>query len=134
MIIILPEFCHKDVARYYAGHDDSDGGQNMSKVYDFSDINLQYLLRLRDLAQQNRQITSPLLGIPDEFVANLSEITPKEFAYLAQIKTPLLVPRPELWWWNRLFSAIQHGHIDEINAVAEHLYQLSTLIREEDKQ
>lgn len=105
----------------------------MSNKFDFSDINFQYLVRARDLAHQNPEIIAPLLGIPNGLALNLLEISPKELSCISRIRAPLLVPRAEAWWWERLLTAIRHGHLEEIDSILEHASQLSTLIPEEDR-
>ena len=86
---------------------------------DFSQVNLQYLIQARDLTQQDPQLGGILLGIPDEMATLISDLSPQQLTQIIQIKSPLLTPRQEAWWWSRLFNALRDGRIDEINAVME---------------
>jgi len=40
-------------------------------------------------------------------------------ASLARIPQPLITPRRDVWWWSRLFVALQDGHPIEIEAVMD---------------
>ena len=86
---------------------------------DFSHVNLRYLISARDLARESPECAAVLLGIPDPLGQLLAALSAEELAAVTQIKVPLLIPRQEPWWWNRLFSAIQAGHTDELQAVLE---------------
>ena len=68
---------------------------------DFSHLNFQYLIQARDLARQDRQRAGVLLGIPDEMVCLLPDLSPQLLAQILQIKPPLVIPRQEIWWWSR---------------------------------
>jgi len=87
---------------------------------DYSQVNLQYLIQTRDLIRQNPQLGAILLGIPDEMAYQLSDLSPQQLTQIIQIKSPLLSPRQEAWWWSQLFTALRHGRLDEIDAVVEH--------------
>ena len=87
---------------------------------DFSQVNLQYLIQARDLTQQDPQLATVLLGIPDEIACMLPELSPHQLTQIIHIKPPLLIPRQEAWWWSRLFTALGDGRHDEIEAVMEH--------------
>lgn len=89
--------------------------------FDFSQLNLQYLIQARDLACRNPTLVAPLLAIPDDMATLLTELTPQELAHVARIKPPLLTPRQEMWWWKRLLTALREGRMDEIDVVMEHL-------------
>ena len=86
---------------------------------DFSQVNLQYLIQARDLAQQDPKLAAVLLGIPDEMAYLLSDLSAQSLSQIIQIKPPLLIPRQEAWWWSRLFMALHEGHADEIEAIIE---------------
>ena len=86
---------------------------------DFSQVNLQYLIQARDLAQQDPKLAAVLLGIPDEMAYLLSDLSAQALAQIIQIKPPLLIPRQEAWWWSRLFMALRDGRADEIEAIIE---------------
>jgi hypothetical protein len=86
---------------------------------DFSRVNFQYLICARDLARDYPERAAVLLGAPDTLVQLLAELDPEALAAVTEIKAPLLIPRQEPWWWDRLFSAIQAGRPDELLAVLE---------------
>ena len=65
---------------------------------DFSKLNLQYLVRARDLARFDPDLAAGLLGVSSEIVALLGRATPEQFAAIASIKVPLVIPRGERWW------------------------------------
>ena len=96
----------------------------MSFDFDFSDINLQYLLRTRDLAQHDPEVVAALLGISVKLARSLTQTTPKELTRIIRIKPPLVVPRQEAWWWERLFNALRDGKPGEIDAIIEHAVQI----------
>lgn len=92
----------------------------MKLDFDFSDINLQYLLRTRDLARQDPEVIATLQGISVEMAHILTQTTPEELTPITRIKPPLLVPRQDAWWWARLLNAIRCGQPGEIDAIVEH--------------
>ena len=87
---------------------------------DFSQVNFQHLIQARDLTKQDPQLAAVLLGIPDEMACMLPELFPHQLTQIILIKSPLLIPRQEAWWWSRLFTALGDGRHDEIEAVMEH--------------
>ena len=87
---------------------------------DFSRVNLQYLICVRDMARQTPERIPLLLGVDDPLGRLLSELSAEQLAEVTQIKAPLLIPRQEPWWWERLFTALQGGRTDEVQAVLEH--------------
>lgn len=89
-------------------------------TYDFSQINLQYLIHARDLTRRDPQLAATLTGLADDFAYMLAELTPYELAQVSQIKLPLLIPRQETWWWSRLFTAVREGREEEIATIMEH--------------
>ncbi|NIP72232.1 MAG: flagellar transcriptional regulator FlhD [Gammaproteobacteria bacterium] len=68
---------------------------------DFSKINLEYLIQARDLARQDSEMSSIVLGMSRELAHLLTETTPQELAQVAEIKPPLFIPRQDAWWWQR---------------------------------
>lgn len=86
----------------------------------FSRVNLEYLIQARDLAREDTQAMAVLLGMPRQLACVLAEVAPEELAQVIAIKAPLLVPRQEPWWWQRLFKAVREGRPDEVEAVIEH--------------
>ncbi|MDZ7751463.1 MAG: flagellar transcriptional regulator FlhD [Gammaproteobacteria bacterium] len=88
--------------------------------YDFSHLNLEYLIQARDLARQNLHGCALLLGIPEELAARLADVTPAGLSRVAAFKPPLVSPRLGDWWWERLLTALTDGDGDELQAVLEH--------------
>ncbi len=86
---------------------------------DFSRVNLQYLICARDLAREFPERATVLLGVPEVLVKLLAELSADQLAAVIEIKAPLLIPRQEPWWWDRLFTAIHAGHTDKLQAVLE---------------
>ena len=97
---------------------------------DFSRINLEYLIQARDLARQDPEMSSIVLGMSLELARLLAESTPQELAQVAEIKPPLFVPRQEAWWWQRFFMAMHECRTDELKAILEHV---SLMIAPEQK-
>jgi hypothetical protein len=98
----------------------------MKLDFDFSDINLQYLIRTRDLASQEPVVVATLQGISVELAQQLTQITPEQLSHISRIKPPLLIPRQEAWWWQRLFNAIASGQPGEIDAIVEHAFLITS--------
>ncbi|MCB1864354.1 MAG: flagellar transcriptional regulator FlhD [Chromatiales bacterium] len=89
-------------------------------TYDFSQINLQYLIHARDLTRRDPQLAATLTGLADDLAHMLAELTPYQLSQITQIKLPLLIPRQETWWWSRLFAAVREGRAEEIATIMEH--------------
>ena len=87
---------------------------------DFSRVNLQYLICVRDLARQTPERVPLMLGIDDPLGRLLAELSAEQLAEVTRIKAPLLIPRQESWWWERLFIALQGGRTEEVQAILEH--------------
>lgn len=87
---------------------------------DFSNINLQYLIQARELAREDPEQVTVLLGISRHLAELLAEVSPEALARIPRIKTPLLIPRQEMWWWSRLLSAVNEDEHDQIETVLEH--------------
>jgi len=87
---------------------------------DFSRVNLQYLICVRDLARQTPERVPLMLGVGDPLGRLLAELSAEQLADVTRIKAPLLIPRQEPWWWERLFTALQGGRMEEVHAVLEH--------------
>jgi hypothetical protein len=86
----------------------------------FSQVNLQYFARARDLARLDAAVAAARLGIPQELACVLERMPPEGLAALGEVRSPLVVPRPELWWWSRLLTAAEEGSLQEVEAVLEH--------------
>lgn len=87
--------------------------------WDFSHLNLEYLIQARDLAIAEQRRAGAMLGIPDAMVGLLLELTPKMLANLTGIRHPLITPHRNVLWWSRLLVALQDGQPAEIETVME---------------
>lgn len=87
---------------------------------DFSRVNLEYLIQARDLAREDPAVVPVLLGMPGPLVEHLAALPPEALAQVVAIKLPLLVPRPQPWWWQRLFEAARAGRPGELEAILAH--------------
>lgn len=86
---------------------------------DFSNINLQYLIHVRDVARQEPDVAASLLGISPE-VANLLAQVPSEYlTKITEVKVPLLVARGDAIWWYRLFNALIENNLNEVESVLQ---------------
>lgn len=92
---------------------------------DFSRVNLEYLIQARDLAREDPERAAVVLGISRRLAYLLADTTPQELAHITEIKPPLLVPRQESWWWQRLFKAVREGRPDELKVIIEHVSLMS---------
>jgi hypothetical protein len=86
---------------------------------DFSRVNLQYLISARDLARDYPERAAVLLGVPDALGRRLAALRADALTAVVAIKAPLLIPRQEPWWWERLFSALQAGRPEELRCVLQ---------------
>lgn len=101
-----------------AGHPLPAQGSGMVMAgIDFSRVNLQYLICARDLARSYPERAAVLLGATADLVRLLAELEPAVLVAVTEVRAPLLVLRQELWWWGRLFTALQTGRPDEWQAV-----------------
>lgn len=86
---------------------------------DFSSINLQYLIHVRDVARQEPDVAASLLGISPE-IANLLAQVPSEYlTKITEVKVPLLVARGDAIWWYRLFNALIENNLKEVESVLQ---------------
>jgi len=85
--------------------------------WDFSHLNLEYLIQARDLAIEDQRRAGAILGIPDAMVGILPDLTPQLLANITRINHPLVTPRQDVWWWSRLLVALQGGQSAEMEAV-----------------
>ncbi len=84
---------------------------------DFSQVNLQYLVQARITAKRGPQLAAVLPGIHDGMTCMLFNLSVQELTRIIQIKTPLLIPRQEAWWWSRLLTCHRNGRRYEIEAM-----------------
>ena len=88
--------------------------------FDFSQLNLQYLIQARDLAKQDPELAAVILGIEAKLADKLAQVTPIELAQINCIRVPLIKPYDEFWWWSRFLEAIKIGNPVEIEVLLEH--------------
>ncbi len=87
---------------------------------DFSNLNLQYLLQVRDIAKKYPELAATLLGLPMEIVNLLSIVTVDALSKIALSTAPLIKLRGEPWWWSNLLTALKDHQLDEAKVVLEH--------------
>jgi len=88
--------------------------------FDFSRVNLEYLLKARDLASRDPALAATILGASCELAELLAELTGGDLTHIALIKPPLLILRQEAWWWSRLFKAIREERSKELADIIKH--------------
>lgn len=86
---------------------------------DFSSVNLQYLIHVRDIAREDHDVAAPLLGMSPELADLLAQAPSEYLTKIAQVKVPLLAARGDAVWWNRLFKALIEENPDEVEAVLQ---------------
>jgi hypothetical protein len=87
---------------------------------DFSHVNLEYLLQARDLARQDTKAAALLLGITDPLASQLVDVAPASLVKIKDFKPPLIAPRHDAWWWERLLRALADDASRELQLVLEH--------------
>lgn len=87
---------------------------------DFSHVNLAYLLQARDLARRDMHACTLLLGIAEPLTHQLAELSPASLVQIKDYKPPLVVPRPNAFWWERLLRALADGDPGELQTILEH--------------
>lgn len=93
-------------------------GEEEVKI-DFSSINLEYLIHVRDIAREDPEVAAPLLGMSPE-LANLLAHAPCEYlTKIAEVKVPLMAARGDAVWWYRLFTALGGENSQEIETVLQ---------------
>lgn len=96
--------------------------------FDFSSLNLQYLLQVRDIARNRPELAVAILGLPDELVSVLASITVDGLSKVAGSKAPLLKLRGDSLWWSHLFTALKEHRPGEVEVVLEQA-NLSVVVR-----
>ena len=86
---------------------------------DFSEVNLQYLIHVRDIAREDPKLAAPLLGIPTDLASLLAEAPSEYLSKIAQVKVPLLTARGDSVWWYRLFKALVEKNPAEVESVLQ---------------
>jgi hypothetical protein len=88
---------------------------------DFSSLNLQYLIQVREIAKKSPELAVAILGLPIELVNLLASLTAEGLAKIARIKAPLLTLRgSHSGWWSRLFTALKEQRAGEVDVIMEH--------------
>ncbi len=87
---------------------------------DFSSLNLQYLIQVREIAKKSPELAVAILGLPIELVKLLASLTAEGLSKIARIKAPLLMLRGDSRWWSRLFNALKEQRPGEVDVVLEH--------------
>lgn len=95
------------------------GNEQMTAI-DFSHVNLEYLIQARELAQCDPGAGALLLDIPTQLAQRLAGLTPANLARITRFKLPLVSPRLEQWWWDRLLRALNEGKPGELEVILEH--------------
>jgi len=86
---------------------------------DFSDVNLQYLIHVRDIAREDPEVAAPLLGMSPELANMLAQAPGEYLTKIAQVKVPLVAARGDAVWWYRLFKALTDENSEEVEAVLQ---------------
>lgn len=85
----------------------------------FAPINLQALLKLQELAMEDPALVGAILGVPDESIQILGDLSPELISTVARVRAPLFRPRGDAQWWHMFLDALHRGNDDEINAILE---------------
>ena len=88
--------------------------------WNFSHLNLEYLIQARDLARSDQCRACAILGVPEAMAGILADLPPQLLANIVRVNHPLVTPRPDVWWWSRLLVALQGGQSAEIEVVMAH--------------
>ena len=86
---------------------------------DFSSVNLQYLIHVRDIAREDPEVAAPLLGMSPELARMLAQAPSEHLTKIAQVKVPLVAARGDALWWSRLFKALIEEKPEEVEAVLQ---------------
>jgi hypothetical protein len=86
---------------------------------DFSGVNLQYLIHVRDIAREDPEVAAPLLGMSPELANMLAQAPGEYLTKIAQVKVPLVAARGDAVWWYRLFKALTDENPEEVEAVLQ---------------
>ena len=86
---------------------------------DFSSVNLQYLIHVRDIAREDPDVAAPLLGMSPELAGLLAKAPAEYLTKIALVKVPLIAARGDAVWWYRLFKALNDGQAEEVDTVLQ---------------
>jgi len=101
--------------------------------FDFSELNLAYLIRARDLVIAHPGRAGAMLGISDPMVALLPDLTPERLAAIAGIHHPLIFPHQDIGWWSRLLRALEDRQRAEIATLLD-CAAITLVAKTEDRQ
>jgi len=93
-------------------------GEEVMKI-DFSSVNLEYLLHVRDIAREDPEVAAPLLGMSPELATLLAQAPAEYLTKISEVKVPLLAARGDSVWWYRLFTALADNNKEEIDVVLQ---------------
>ncbi|MBT2988843.1 MAG: flagellar transcriptional regulator FlhD [Candidatus Thiodiazotropha sp. (ex Ctena orbiculata)] len=93
-------------------------GEEEVKV-DFSNINLEYLIHIRDIAREDPAVAAPLLGMSPELATLLAQAPSEYLAKISEVKVPLMAARGDAIWWYRLFKALVEENREEVEVVLQ---------------
>jgi hypothetical protein len=100
------------------GKDEVQQGEVAMKI-DFSSVNIEYLIHVRDIAREDPDVAAPLLGMSPELAGLLAQAPAEYLTKIAQVKVPLIAARGDAVWWYRLFKALVEGNTEEVDAVLQ---------------
>ncbi len=86
---------------------------------DFSDINRQYLISVRDVAREDPEAAAPLLGIPLELADLFAQMSSGHLSRITELNEPILMVRGDVVWWGRLLHAIAEERPEEIEVAVQ---------------
>ena len=86
---------------------------------DFSGVNLQHWIHVRDIAREDPEVAAPLLGMSPELANMLAQAPGEYLTKIAQVKVPLVAARGDAVWWYRLFKALTDENPEEVEAVLQ---------------
>ena len=85
---------------------------------DFSNLILQCVLQVCNIARKCLELAVTILGLPVELVSMLASFIAEGLSKIARIKVSLLTLRGDSGWWSRLFTALIDPRPGEV--VLEH--------------
>lgn len=100
------------------GKEEDQQGEVVMKI-DFSSVNVEYLIHVRDIAREDPEMAAPLLGMSPELASLLAQAPADYLAKIAQVKVPLIAARGDTVWWYRFFKALVEGNTEEVDAVLQ---------------
>jgi len=87
---------------------------------DFSNLILQCVLQVRNIARKCLELAVTILGLPVELVSMLASLIAEGLSKIARIKVSLLTLRGDSGWWSRVFTALKDPRPGEVEVVLEH--------------